>query len=338
MKDQRGQEAGEEGLQERHIVLPARMRTAPGESGLIINARPALVDRAERPRRIRHLEREAYHVIVHSLTATHSLFEEVLRGNADVLVAPEGLLGARSRDMDSQTSPFLTAPLFEDWQVCVVSAKDRSIGSRLDRPTYLSKPHAAFALEERFHANLELATLADRRIQQRNRMLVSNFMLLPILAATGGCIALVPRRLALLFAERFELRLRNAASRSPYSAIVVVCRSRRRSPGAFRPRFRAGPVESPSQDNTPPPQRTKVSRAGPAPAFRAGRKRIAMARFLRVVKHTREGTMNGTLCRSARQRFVASGPGPSHPGAHGRQSLLHRGSALPTLVPPKPIG
>ena len=154
-------------------------------------------------------------MIVHSLTATHLLFEEVLRGNADVLVAPEGLLGSRSRDMDSQTSPFLTAPLFEDRQVCVVSAKDRSIGSRLDRPTYLSKPHAAFALEERFHANLELATLADRRIQQRNRMLVSNFMLLPILAATGGCIALVPRRLALLFAERFELRLLEPPVRFP---------------------------------------------------------------------------------------------------------------------------
>ncbi len=57
--------------------------------------------------------------------------------------------------------------------------------------------------------------LCDRRIQQRNRMLVSNFMLLPILAATAGCIALVPRRLALLFAERFELRLLEAPVRFP---------------------------------------------------------------------------------------------------------------------------
>jgi DNA-binding transcriptional LysR family regulator len=43
----------------------------------------------------------------------------------------------------------------------------------------------------------------------------SCYCLLPILAATGGCIALVPRRLALLFAERFELRLLEPPVRFP---------------------------------------------------------------------------------------------------------------------------
>ena len=78
------------------------------------------------------------------------------------------------------------------------------------------------------HANLEHAYLLEHGIAQFNRILTSDFTILPLIAARSDCIALVPRSVARLFTRNLPLRIGPSALPIPDLKLVMVFETRRR--------------------------------------------------------------------------------------------------------------
>ena len=89
------------------------------------------------------------------------------------------------------------------------------IGRRLDRSTYLRLPHATFRTGDANEASFEQHLLQRLQLQQRNVVLVPNFMLLLQIVAETECIALIHRKLAERFTVMAPIRIIEPPLRAP---------------------------------------------------------------------------------------------------------------------------
>lgn len=106
---------------------------------------------------------------------------------------------------------------------------DLAFAAGLTPEAYLARPHASFYLDLSVHASLEHAYLLEHEVHQFNRILVSDFCVLPLIAAQSGCLVLVPRSVARLVAESLPLQIGPSPFPVPALELVMVFETDRKN-------------------------------------------------------------------------------------------------------------
>ena len=90
--------------------------------------------------------------------------------------------------------------------MCLARADDASLAGGLTQEAYLARPHAGFVLDLAFHASIERSYVEDHQLEQFDRLLAADFLVLPFVVAQSDCLALVPQNLAALACRMLPLQ------------------------------------------------------------------------------------------------------------------------------------
>ncbi|MDR3470523.1 MAG: LysR family transcriptional regulator [Devosia sp.] len=170
---------------------------------------------------------EAPHVTVQMLTARGRSIGEIRSGDIDMVISPRQIVEAAIFDAPALMRELTIEPLGREPFVCLARSDDRAFARGLTREEYLSRPHASFHLDLTAHASLEHAYLIEHQTPQFNRILTSDFAVLPLIAARSDCIVLAPRSLSRLAARGLALQIGPSPLPVPDLELVMVFLGRR---------------------------------------------------------------------------------------------------------------
>lgn len=159
------------------------------------------------PALARLLAEDAPGISVQMATARGRSSEDLRLENIDLLITPREIVSAAIFDAPPRVMrEFQFESLARDPFVCLGRRDDAALTRGLTREEYLARPHASFFLDLDVHASLEHAYLMENGLTQFDRILTSDFSVLPLVAAASGCLALVPASLAALVQPNLGLQ------------------------------------------------------------------------------------------------------------------------------------
>ncbi len=173
------------------------------------------------------LATEAPHVTLQFVTASARSPQDLHGDKIDLILSPRQIALAMSLEPTHSEEPVSVEHLFTEPFVCVVNAKNSQFENGISKELYLSHPHASFYLDLGLHASLEQGYIEEHRIDQFDRLLTSDFALLPLLAASSDCIALVPRSLARMAIQTLPIRIHPCPLAIPDLDMLAVWNRRR---------------------------------------------------------------------------------------------------------------
>ena len=179
------------------------------------------------PALVRLLEKEAPGVSVQMVTARSRSAEDLRFERVDLLITPREIVAAAIFDAPNVQREFAFEPLARDPFVCIGRACDEALARGLTREEYLARPHASFFLDLDVHASLEHAWLQENGTGQFDRLLTSDFTVLPLVAAATDCLALVPASLAAGAARNLGLQVVPSPVPVPDLDLVMIWLKRR---------------------------------------------------------------------------------------------------------------
>ena len=163
---------------------------------------------------------------------SRSIVDDFATGKIDVIVTPRAILGAGHFNA-AQLSRIRTEFLHSEPMVCIGHADDAELAAGISVEQYLQRPHAGFFLNADQHASLEQAFLASMGHRQHDRLLMSSYLLLPMVVATTGCLSLVPLSIAVLAAQIHPIQFVHPPITFPDFELVMVWHERDdHNPGA----------------------------------------------------------------------------------------------------------
>lgn len=174
------------------------------------------------------MSQEAPRMTLQMLTARGRSLQELQDGEIDLVISPRQIVEALTFDEPGMAREFALEPLSSEPFVCLARKDDEAFARGLTVEEYLSRPHASFQLDLDTHASLEHAYLIEHGAPQFNRILTSNFTILPLIVARSDCIALAPRSLAELMARNLPLQIGKAPLPVPDLHLVMVMLNRRK--------------------------------------------------------------------------------------------------------------
>jgi len=174
------------------------------------------------------MTREAPRITVQMMTARANSGNDLRAGHIDLVISPRQIIDALSYDAPALRRELTMEPLGSEPFVCMARRGDKAFAAGLTRDAYLTRPHASFHLDLTAHASLEHAYLLEHGISQFNRILTSDFTILPLIVARSDCVALVPRSVARLFTSKLPLQIGPSPLPVPDLELVMVFESRRR--------------------------------------------------------------------------------------------------------------
>lgn len=116
-------------------------------------------------------------------------------GKVNMMVIPRSVLASGRFDA-SQLSRLRTEYLLSEPLVCIGHIDDEELAAGIGLEQYLKRPHAGYFINSEQHVSVEQSHLAAHGYQQHDRILMSNYLLLPMVVATTGCLSLVPLSIA----------------------------------------------------------------------------------------------------------------------------------------------
>lgn len=173
------------------------------------------------------MSREAPRITLQMLTARGRSVGDLRSGEIDMVISPRQIIEAAVFDAPAMMRELTIEPLAREPFVCLARDDDEAFASGLTRQEYLARPHASFHLDLTAHASLEHAYLIEHQVAQFNRILTSDFTVLPLIAARSDCIVLAPRSLARLAARGFPLQIGECPLPVPDLELVMVFLARR---------------------------------------------------------------------------------------------------------------
>jgi LysR family nod box-dependent transcriptional activator len=174
------------------------------------------------------MSREAPRITLQLITARGRSIGDLRSGEIDMVIAPRQILEAAIFDAPSVMRELTIEPLGREPFVCLARDDDEAFARGLTREEYLARPHASFHLDLAAHASLEHAYLLEHRVPQFNRILTSDFTVLPLIAARSDCIVLAPRSLARLAVGNLPLQIGESPLPAPDLDLVMTFLARRR--------------------------------------------------------------------------------------------------------------
>ena len=173
--------------------------------------------------------RDAPRITVQMLTARAKSLQELKDGEIDMVIGPRQVIDAVIFDDPELARDLSIEPLLREPFVCLGREDDEAFARGLTAEEYLARPHASFQLDLVTHASLEHAYLIEHQTPQFNRILTSDFTVLPFVVANSDCIALTPRSLARLMASNLPLRIAPSPLPFPDLDMVMVWLRRRQA-------------------------------------------------------------------------------------------------------------
>lgn len=173
------------------------------------------------------LESEGPGMSVQMLTARRQSGEDLRVGRVDMIIMPKrmlyaGLDGGRAAEGEAVIRPLMTESL-----VVVGHKDDPDLKRALTPQRYLSRAHAGFFLDFDVHASLEQFFLHESDIRQFERILTSSFCTLPLIAATGSALTLLPESMARRAVETLPLKMAACPIEMPPLELIMVWHKRR---------------------------------------------------------------------------------------------------------------
>ena len=147
---------------------------------------------------IRLLAKEAPGVSVRFVEISQHHRIAMINGEIDVMVSPRHIL-------DSESEEFNSVPLYEDEMVIISSASFPMPAAGLGLDTYLAASHACYGVAG--SETFEQWSLARNRLKQRTIVTIPQFNQLPRYVAGSNCLAMLPRHVALIHADAYDLRI-----------------------------------------------------------------------------------------------------------------------------------
>lgn len=173
------------------------------------------------------LATEAPHVTLQFVTATARSSQDLHTDKIELILAPRQIALAASLEPTRSEEPVSVEHLFSEPFVCVVNSANDEFRDGITNEQYLAHPHASFYLDLDLHASLEHGYIQEHRLDQFDRMLTSDFSLLPLLAASSDCIALVPRSLAKMASQILPIRIHPCPLPIPHIDMLSIWNRRR---------------------------------------------------------------------------------------------------------------
>jgi LysR family transcriptional regulator, nod-box dependent transcriptional activator len=170
---------------------------------------------------------EAPHISLQMVTARGRSMGDLRAGNVDMVISPRQIVDAAIYGAPAIVRDFSLEPLMTEPFVCMARDDDETFAQGLSIEAYLARPHATFHLDLETHASLEHGYLLGAGVQQFDRILTSDFTVLPLIAARSDCIVLAPRSLATLAARALPLRIMPSPLPIPDLELVMIWRRRR---------------------------------------------------------------------------------------------------------------
>lgn len=146
---------------------------------------------------IRLLQRLAPRLTVDLLPFSEAPSEALARGEIDFLIMPEMHLSSGQPNRR----------LFEDDFACVAWDKNPLIGASLTQEQYLELGHVTAEFGRQRQTSVDSEYFTRQGIERRIEVVVMNFNILPQVVVGTTRIATMHRKLALVYAERFPLRI-----------------------------------------------------------------------------------------------------------------------------------
>lgn len=173
------------------------------------------------------MAREAPSVTLQMITARGRSVGDLRSGEIDMVISPRQIIEAAVFDAPGLVQELTVEPLASEPFVCLARDDDEAFARGLTEAEYLARPHASFHLDLVAHASLEHAYLIQNGVSQFNRILTSDFAVLPLIAARSDCIVLAPRSLARLAARGLPLRIGPSPLPVPDLELMMVFPRRR---------------------------------------------------------------------------------------------------------------
>jgi LysR family nod box-dependent transcriptional activator len=144
---------------------------------------------------LEHLNEVAPGVRLHLRVADASTARKLASGRLDLSIQPSGIMPNFAADV-----------LFRDTWVCAVWSGNQDVSDPITVEEWAALPHACFAFGRTgiVLADLMLGPLAEMRTRQ---VLCESFLALPLLLPNTRLLAMLPSRMASLFARNTDIRL-----------------------------------------------------------------------------------------------------------------------------------
>lgn len=173
------------------------------------------------------LEAEGPGMSVQMLSARRQSGEDLRVGRVDMVIMPRRMLFAGVGGGNYAQNEAVAQPLLTEQFVVVGHEDDPDMQRNLTAKRYLERAHAGFFLDFDVHASLEQFHLNETGIRQFERVLTSSFCTLPMIAATGSCLALLPESMARIAIETLPLRMAPNPIEMPKLELIMVTHKRR---------------------------------------------------------------------------------------------------------------
>lgn len=96
-----------------------------------------------------------------------------------------------------------------------------AIGEQLTLDTYLAQRHVVIAPRRRSRPMIDLA-LAKRGLQRHIALTVPHFISMPVVVQRSNLLATLPRRMAFIFADNFQLKAYSVPVRTPKFPVFLI--------------------------------------------------------------------------------------------------------------------
>ena len=173
------------------------------------------------------LQKEGPGMSVQMLSARRQSGEDLRVGRVDMVIMPRRMLYSGVGGGNYEQSEAIVQPLMTEQFVVVGHEDDPDMQRSLTAKRYLERAHAGFFLDFDVHVSLEQFHLNETGVRQFERILTSSFCTLPLIAATGSCLALLPESMARSAVETLPLKMAPSPIDMPKLELIMVTHKRR---------------------------------------------------------------------------------------------------------------
>lgn len=173
------------------------------------------------------LQNEGPGMSVQMLSARRQSGEDLRVGRVDMVIMPRRMLYSGVGGGNYAQNEAIVQPLMTEQFVVVGHEDDPDMQRNLTAKRYLERAHAGFFLDFDVHASLEQFHLNESGIRQFERILTSSFCTLPLIAATGSCLTLLPESMARSAVETLPLKMTSSPIDMPKLELIMVTHQRR---------------------------------------------------------------------------------------------------------------